>query len=113
MGEKRNFGVTIGDTHFPCWKDAAAHYKLAISTLKYRIRQDLPLDAPLHVTRTSCDTRRPYLFQKLPEVVQEWVLGSMPKNSTVTEFITAIVIDAYYDEGEPYGPILDTTSAEE
>lgn len=110
MIKRKEIGVTIGGTYFPTWKDAAKHFKLCRNTLKYRVKRGIPLDAPLNTLRTKFDTPKPYLFTKFPEVVQEWLLNTMPPNVTVSEFITAIVIDAYNDDGEPYGPITNHTT---
>lgn len=106
-------GVTINGTHYPTWLDAEKATGLSKQTLRYRLKSGIPITAPLRTSRRANDSRKPYILNAFPPLVTKWLLDSTPKGTTVSEFIAAIMIDAYNDEGQPYGPLNNHTATTE
>lgn len=99
--------ITIGETTYPSIKAAAIGIDMPSSTLRYRIKHGIDLTVPINFFHSTETRRHPYLVSKLPEYIRLWLLASVPEGSTATDFILAIITDAYHDEGAPNGDGTD------
>jgi hypothetical protein len=99
--------LTINGTDFRSIKDAAIFYNIPRSTLRYRLKHRLDVAAPIRYYHPPENRRHPYLVSELPEYIKDWLLNSIPEGLACSEYICAIITDAYHDAGAPNGEGTD------